>query len=95
MELSKKTTILLSPETHKYLTELAARKGKSLGELVREACVAQYGLADADTRVAAVATLSALSLPVASPRDMKRESVPSPRDLIPPTPSPTGSRARR
>jgi len=91
MELSKKTTILLSPETHQYLTELAARKGKSLGELVRAACVAQYGLADTDTRVAAVAALSALSLPVSSPRDMKQESVPSPRDLMPPT----RSRAKR
>ena len=91
MELSKKTTILLSPEIHQYLTELATRKGKSLGELVREACVVQYGLLDAATRVAAIATLSALSLPVSAPRDMKQESVPSPRDLMPPT----RSRAKR
>lgn len=91
MELSKKTTILMSPETHQYLTELAARKGKSLGELVREACVAQYGLVDTDTRVAAVAALSALSLPVSSPREMKHESVPGPHDLMPPS----RSRAKR
>jgi len=91
MELSKKTTILLSPETHQYLTDLAARKGKSLGELVREACVAQYGLVHTDTRVAAVAALSALSLPVSSPRDMKLQSVPSPHSLMPPT----RSRAKR
>jgi predicted DNA-binding protein len=76
MELSKKTTILFSPETHERLTDLAARRGKSLGELVREACVAQYGLVDAETRVAAVATLTALSLPVGTPREMKEESVP-------------------
>lgn len=44
MELSKKTTILFSPETHERLTELAARRGVSLGELVRDACVAQYGI---------------------------------------------------
>ena len=91
MELSKKTTILLSPELHERLTELAARKGKSLGELVREACVMQYGMVDIDTRVAAVAALSALSLPVASPRDMKQESVPSPQALMPHT----RSRAKR
>ena len=83
MELSKKTTILFAPETHQRLTEFAARRGISLGELVREACVAQYGLVDADTRLAAVASLSALSLPVASPRDMKLESVPSANDLMP------------
>jgi hypothetical protein len=43
MELSKKTTILFSPDTHARLTALAARRGTSLGDLVREACVAQYG----------------------------------------------------
>ncbi|MEQ1691952.1 MAG: ribbon-helix-helix protein, CopG family [Gemmatimonas sp.] len=85
MELSKKTTILLSPETHKRLSELAARRGTSLGQLVREACVEQYGLVDTDTRVAAVAALSALSLPVGSPRDMKEESVPSANALMPRT----------
>ena len=83
MELSKKTTILFSPEAHERLTALAARRGTSLGDLVREACVAQYGLVDADARVAAVAALSALSLPVASPRDMKHESVPSAHALMP------------
>jgi hypothetical protein len=83
MELSKKTTILFSPDTHAQLTELAARRGTSLGDLVREACALQYGLVDADARVAAVAELAALSLPVASPRDMKLESVPKIRDLAP------------
>ncbi|WP_310570513.1 CopG family transcriptional regulator [Gemmatimonas sp.] len=82
MELSKKTTILFSPEAHERLTALAARRGTSLGELVREACAAQYGLVDTDTRVAAVAALSALSLPVASPRDMKHESVPAAQALM-------------
>ena len=83
MELSKKTTILFSPDTHKRLTALAARRGTSLGELVREACVAQYGLVDSDTRVAAAQALAALTLPVSSPRDMKQESVPTARTLMP------------
>ena len=83
MELSKKTTILFSPDTHERLTALAARRGTSLGELVREACMAQYGLVDTDTRVAAAQALAALSLPVGSPRDMKQESVPSARALMP------------
>jgi predicted DNA-binding protein len=85
MELSKKTTILFSPELHERLTALAARRGTSLGDLVREACVAQYGLVDTETRVAAVAALSALSLPVSSPREMKHESVPSAQALMPRT----------
>ncbi len=83
MELSKKTTILFSPETHQRLTELAERRGKSLGELVREACVAQYGLVDTDARVAAAAALSALSLPVGTPHSMKAESVPDADALMP------------
>ena len=83
MELSKKTTILLSPETHQQLTDLAARRGVSLGTLVREACVAQYGLTDPETREAAAAALGMLSLPVGTPRDMKRESVPGADALMP------------
>ncbi len=85
MELSKKTTILFSPQTHERLSELAARRGKSLGELVREACAVQYGLVDAEARVAAVAALSALSLPVGSPREMKDESVINAEALMPRT----------
>lgn len=74
MELSKKTTILFPPAEHQRLTELAARRGVSLGELVREACAIQYGV-DRATQLEAVAALSALSMPVGSARDMKRESV--------------------
>ena len=83
MELSKKTTILLSPDTHQQLTELAARRGVSLGTLVREACVAQYGLTDSDTREAAVSALGRMSLPVGTAREMKRESVPDADSLMP------------
>ena len=83
MELSKKTTILFSPEQHRRLTELAARRGTSLGDLVREACVEAYGLTDTDGRIAAAAELAALSLPVATPAQMKRESVPDPDLLLP------------
>ncbi len=83
MELSKKTTILFSPEVHQRLTELAYRRGKSLGELVREACAVQYGFVATEERVDAAAALAALSLPVGAPRDMKRESVPSADALLP------------
>lgn len=83
MELSKKTTILFSPETHLRLSEMAARRGVSLGELVREACATQYGIADHEARVAAASSLAALRLPVGTTREMKRESVPSADALKP------------
>lgn len=83
MELSKKTTILFSPEQHRQLTDMAERRKTSLGDLVREACAITYGLADTDARRSAVAALSALALPVGSPEAMKRESVVSPDTLLP------------
>ncbi len=83
MELSKKTTILFTPDEHQRLTELAARRRVSLGELVREACAIQYGVADHETRVAAASALAALRLPVGTPREMKHQSVPSADALKP------------
>ena len=83
MELSKKTTILFSPELHRQLVSYASRKGVSLGELVREACVAAYGLTDRETRTSAVSALGALSLPVASVKSMKRETQPDAKGRIP------------
>jgi predicted DNA-binding protein len=83
MELSRKTTILLTPELHDRMTRLAARRGTSLGGLVREACMAHYGLVPREERIAAVEELGALSLPVAAPEVMERESTPNPEDLLP------------
>ncbi len=51
LEPSKKTPILFSPEAHQRLTRLAERRRTSLGEPVREACVAQSGLVDTDAHV--------------------------------------------
>jgi hypothetical protein len=42
MELTKKTTILFPPDLHDPLTQLASKRGTSLGALVREACEARY-----------------------------------------------------
>ena len=83
MDLTKKTTVLFSPELHRRLTEYAARRGVSLGELVREACVQTYGLVDADTRTKAARALSEFSLPVSGVAEMKRESVPDSKSLLP------------
>ena len=83
MELSKKTTILFSPELHRRLSRLAASRGVSLGELVREACEVRYGVMGTTSRREAVGELSGLALPVDSPEAMKRESVPAPDALLP------------
>ncbi len=83
MELSKKTTILFTPELHRRLKAVARQRGTSIGELVREACVAQYGLVGTERRRAAVAQMAGLALPVADPGDMKRESIFDPDALLP------------
>ena len=82
MDLSKKTTILFTPELHRRLKRVAKQRGVSIGELVREACVEQYGLVGTDKRRDAVAELAALELPVGDPTEMKRESVPDPDALL-------------
>lgn len=83
MELSKKTTILFSPESHRRLSELAERRGVSLGALVRDACASAYSIVDQEDRVSAVRALATLHLPVGSPMEMKRESVPDAATLMP------------
>ena len=83
MELSKKTTILLTPELHKRLSALAEKSGSSIGALIREACEKQYGLVSAEARLRAVREMATLGLPVGSVRQMKRESVPDPSELLP------------
>jgi len=83
MELSKKTTILFSPELYKQLSRLAKQKGVSLGELVRSACERQYGLVSKEDRLEAVRNLAGLALPVGEVREMKEESVPKPQEIVP------------
>lgn len=83
MELTKKTTILFSPELHRRLSILAARRGRSLGELVREACELQYGVVGSSAQLEAVTALAGLELPVGTPEELKRQSVPTAGDLLP------------
>ena len=83
MELSKKTTILFPPDLHEQLSHRAEKEGTSLGDLVRRACRGRYGILSPQERRKAVAELGALALPVAEPRELKRQSVPRPEDLVP------------
>lgn len=81
MELSRKTTILLSERLHEQLKRLARTRNSSVGELIRQACERQYRLASAQKARQAVEELAALRLPAGTVRDMKRESVADLRDL--------------
>ena len=83
MDLSKKTTLLFPPDLHRQLTRVARQRGMSLGELVRRACEAQYGIVSRESRLAAVRELEALSLPVGDPDQIERESLPAPETLLP------------
>src|SRR3989338_3638850 len=42
--LTKKTTILFTPDQHRRLMRVAEQRHTSLGELVRSACEQQYGV---------------------------------------------------
>ena len=83
MDLSKKTTLLFPPDLYRDLTRLARQRRVSVGELVRRACEAQYGIVSLESRLAAVKELEAMSLPVGEPEQLERESVPDPKDLLP------------
>ena len=77
MELSKKTTVLFPPELYDDLANLARQRKSSVGELIRDACRAQYFRATRSERLALVDELAALRLPVGTVEEMERESVAS------------------
>jgi predicted DNA-binding protein len=81
MRLTHKTTVLLSERLHRQLSQLAEERGQSMGELVRQACERQYGMADVEARLAAVEALRAMRLPVGPVEQMIAESVAEPQDL--------------
>lgn len=76
MELEKKTTILFPVKLYKHLAHLSKQRKESVGHLVRHACEVQYGILSTDDRRKAVQALRALSLPVSTSSQMKRESIP-------------------
>lgn len=82
MELSKKTTILFPPALHARLVRLAAWRGVSMGDLVRNACEQQYGQTSREERLRAVRDLGGLALPVDEPEVMAAQSVPAPDESV-------------
>lgn len=76
MELSHKTTILFSEDQFSSLKRISKEKGKSIGELIRKACIQIYSIDDREGAVDAVLELGKLKLPVASVQEMKKEQIP-------------------
>jgi hypothetical protein len=81
MELSKKLTILITPELHEILTTQSQQSGRSIGELVRAACEREYGKAAIARRLAALDRLFHLDLPVSDVETMTKESIAEPKPL--------------
>ena len=83
MERNGKVTVCFSPAVYERLRGLAAARGVSVAELVRSACMRQYGIATPEERIEAVRALSAFRPPVGEPGEMKLESFPSAETLAP------------
>lgn len=83
MELTKKTTILFDPDQHARLVREAARRKRSLGQLVRDACELVYFGGDRQGRLAAVQAMAELDLPVCDVTDMKQEYIAEPKPTAP------------
>lgn len=73
MDRTVEKTILFSCEMHRRLMQLADRPGRSMDDLVREACEIQSGFDRHPDRDAAVAELARLRLPADGPAIMKGE----------------------
>jgi hypothetical protein len=74
--MTQKTTILFPTDLYSQLRTLARLRKISIGELVRSACMAQYGILSQEERLLAVEELGRMSAPVGTPEEMERESVP-------------------
>ena len=72
--LTERTQVLLSPEQLARLKRLAARRGRSVGAIIREA-VEAYTATPAEDRRAAIGRLFAIEAPVDDWDVMKREIV--------------------
>ena len=75
MELTK-TTVQLPADLYGRIARLAEQRHSSVDELVREACQSRYATTDVAERIALVKSLANLNLPVGTPEEMERESVP-------------------
>jgi Ribbon-helix-helix protein, copG family len=76
---TREITIRLPQDLYDRLASLAKHRNSSVGELVREACRAQYSLASLKDRLSLLDQLAALQLPVGTVEEMERDSAADPR----------------
>lgn len=62
--LTKKTTILFSPDLYRQLQDIAAATKTSIAQLIRQAIIKQYLLSDKKKRLEAVEHLAKIGGPV-------------------------------
>lgn len=74
-QLTKKTTILFSPDLYRQLAEIAHTLHVSVAQLVRQAVVDRYILSDKKRRTQAVKELSEVYGPVSDWKTMEEEVV--------------------
>lgn len=67
MSLTRRLSVLLTPDLYDRTEKLAATTGRSLGEVVREALERILNEQSEPGRLAAVERLAAISLPVGTP----------------------------
>lgn len=72
-----KTTVHFPKELYGRIAKLAEQRHSSVDELVREACQSRYATTGIAERIALVKSLTSLNLPVGTPEEMERESVPA------------------
>jgi hypothetical protein len=72
---TKKTTILFSPELYTQLKELAVLSKTSVAQLIRQAVIERYLLADKKRRLKAVGELVKIGGPVSDWETMEKEII--------------------
>lgn len=75
--LTKKTTILFTPELYRQLHNIAKTLKISVAELLRQAAIKQYLLSDKKRRLEAVKHLSQIGGPVSDWETMEKEIIKS------------------
>lgn len=73
--LTKKTTILFSPDLYRQLEDIAGAAKASVAELIRRAVIKQYLLSDKKKRLEAVKHLVQIGGPVSDWQTMEEEIV--------------------
>jgi len=71
----KKTTLLFEEEVYEKLREKSKLQNVSIGELVREAVAAYYGIKNKEDKLKALSKLKSLNLPVSDYDSMEKEII--------------------